>query len=276
MKIKGDDKMTAEIVQTIAKTKEKTSDKPIETVQSLVKGLAVIQAFNKQQPAMTLSEVANATGFSRAASRRFLLTLVVEGYAKQEGKLFSLTAKVLNLGFAYLSSQDIWQHGKPLMQQLVEQLNESCSAAVLEGNDVVYVARVATTKRIMSISLNVGTRLPAFATSLGRVLLAELSHSALDKFLKHCEIERYTEHTITDKAQLIAKIAQVKQQGYSVVEQELELGLTSIAVPVLDNMGSVVAALSISSHVSQTSKQELLTTILPALQTCASKIALGK
>ncbi|MCP4989536.1 MAG: helix-turn-helix domain-containing protein [Colwellia sp.] len=256
-----------------SKTQDKVSDNPVETVQSLVKGLAVIQAFNKDQAKMTLSEVATTTGFSRAASRRFLQTLVAEGYAKQEGKLFSLTAKILNLGFAYLSAQDIWQHGKPLMQQLVEQLNESCSAAVLEGDDVVYVARVATTKRIMSISLNVGTRLPAITTSLGRVLLANLSTCDLDKFLSRCEMKQHTDFTITDPAELLTEIAKVKQQGYSIVEQELELGLTSISVPVNDGMGNVVAALSISTHVSQTNTEQLLTSILPALKSCAAKIA---
>jgi len=139
----------------------KLDKKNTEIVQSLVKGLTVIKAFNQQRPSMTLSEVALVTGFTRAATRRFLLTLVSEGYAKQEGKLFSLTAKVLDLGFSYLSSLDIWHNAKPLMTALVEQLNESCSAAVLDGFDVVYVARVATTKRIMSITLNVGSRLPA-------------------------------------------------------------------------------------------------------------------
>jgi len=267
--------MVVKITEKMSSPKNSMKDKPIETVQSLIKGLAVIQAFNKKQPAMTLSEVAIATGFSRAASRRFLQTLVVEGYAKQEGKLFSLTAKVLDLGFAYLSTQDIWHHGKPLIQQLVEQLNESCSAAVLEGEEVVYVARVATTKRIMSISLTIGSRLPAFATSLGRVLLTDLSDSALDNFLSHCEMQQYTEHTITDKSILMAEIKQVKRQGYSLVEQELELGLTSISVPITDRMANIVAALSISIHVSQTSKQHLLSTILPALQRCADKIALG-
>ncbi len=269
-------KVTTNAVKTGKTIQKKTiQEKPIEIVQSLIKGLAVIQAFNKPQAKMTLSEVAVETGFSRAATRRFLQTLVVEGYAKQEGKLFSLTAKVLNLGFAYLSSQDIWQHGKTLMQQLVEQLNESCSAAVLDGEDVVYVARVATTKRIMSISLNVGTRLPAFATSLGRVLLAELAVDELDLFLSQCELDKFTQYTLTDKAQLIAEIAQVKQQGYSIVEQELELGLTSISVPVVDSLGDVVAALSISTHNSQGAGQQLRETILPALQTCAEKIALA-
>jgi len=261
-----------EMVKQASKLANQHVEKPIETVQSLVKGLAVIQAFNKQ-PKMTLSEMSVETGFSRAASRRFLQTLVVEGYAKQEEKLFSLTAKVLDLGFAYLSTQDIWQRGKPLMQELVEQLNESCSAAVLEGQDVVYVARVATTKRIMSISLNVGTRLPAFATSLGRVLLADLADLELDKYLSYCEMKQYTDYTMNDKTQLMKEILQVKQQGYCIVEQELELGLSSISVPIRDSIGKVAAALSISTHVSQISRQAMLSRILPALQACADKIA---
>jgi IclR family pca regulon transcriptional regulator len=246
--------------------------KNTETVQSLVKGLAVIKAFNQQRSAMTLSEVASVTGFTRAASRRFLLTLVSEGYAKQEGKLFSLTAKVLDLGFSYLSSLDIWHNAKPLMSALVEQLNESCSAAVLDGFDVVYVAREATTKRIMSITLNVGTRLPAFATSMGRVLLADLSSIALDKFLEHCHIEQFTQYTITNKVELTAEIAKVKQQGYSMVEQELEIGLTSISVPVHNGAGEVKAALNVSTHMSQTARQQIFEVILPALQQCARQV----
>jgi len=246
--------------------------KSSEIVQSLIKGLTVIQAFNQDRATMTLSEVASTTGFTRAAARRFLLTLVSEGYAKQEGKQFSLTAKVLNLGFAYLASQDIWQNAKPLMQQLVEQLNESCSVAVLEGEDVVYVGRVATTKRLMSVSLNVGTRLPAFATSLGRVLLADMTNVALIDFLSSCQLEQYTPHTLMNKAELAGEISRVNLQGYSLVEQELELGLTSISVPVRNHTGKVLAALSISTHISQTTTEQVLTTILPELKVCAEAI----
>jgi len=246
--------------------------KNTETVQSLVKGLTVIKAFNQQRSAMTLSEVASITGFTRAATRRFLLTLVNEGYAKQEGKLFSLTAKVLDLGFAYLSTLDVWHNAKPLMSALVEQLNESCSAAVLDGFDVVYVARVATTKRIMSITLTVGTRLPAFATSMGRVLLADLSPEALTTFLEDCHIEKFTQYTLTNKTDLNSEIAKVKQQGYSMVEQELELGLTSISVPVHNREGKVVAALNVSTHMSQTARQHIFAVILPALQLCARQV----
>jgi len=243
-----------------------------ETVQSLVKGLAVIKAFSQQRPSMTLSEVASVTGFTRAATRRFLLTLVAEGYAKHNGKQFSLTAKILDLGFSYLSSLDIWHNAKPLMNALVEQLNESCSAAVLDGFDVVYVARVATTKRIMSITLNVGTRLPAFATSMGRILLADMSASLLDEFLNNCSTEQFTQYTITDKTRLITEIAKVKQQGYCLVEQELELGLTSISVPVHNGEGEVIAALNVSTHMSQTARQQIFETILPALQQCARQV----
>ena len=246
--------------------------KSSEIVQSLIKGLTVIQAFNQDRTTMTLSEVAATTGFTRAAARRFLLTLVSEGYAKQEGKQFSLTAKILNLGFAYLGSQDIWQSAKPLMQQLVEQLNESCSSAVLAGEDVVYVGRVATTKRLMSVSLNVGTRLPAFATSLGRVLLADMNQIALNDFLTSCQKEQYTPYTLTKKADLAAEIFRVKLQGYSLVEQELELGLTAISVPVRNHGGEVIGALSISTHISQTTTEQVLTTILPRLKACAAAI----
>ena len=256
-------------------SKEKSIEmviKSSETVQSLVKGLAVIKAFSQQRPAMTLSEVASVTGFTRAATRRFLLTLVSEGYAKQEGKLFSLTAKVLDLGFSYLSTLDIWHNAKSLMTALVEQLNESCSAAVLDGFDVVYVARVATTKRIMSITLTVGTRLPAFATSMGRILLANMTPSALDEFLEHCHIEAFTQYTITDKTKLIAEITKVKQQGYSLVEQELEIGLTSISVPIHNGEGEVIAALNVSTHMSQTARQQIFEVILPTLQQCAHQV----
>ncbi|TPH12503.1 IclR family transcriptional regulator domain-containing protein [Litorilituus lipolyticus] len=246
--------------------------KPTELVQSLVKGLVVIQAFNQQRPAMTLSEVASVTGYTRAATRRFLLTLVNEGFAKQEGKLFSLTAKVLNLGFAYLSTVDVWHNAKPIMEQLVEQLNESCSAAVLDGNDVVYVARVATTKRIMSITLNVGTRLPAISTSMGRMLLASLSDSALDEYLNQCDLVKHTQYTLVDKVALKADILQVRTQGYSIVEQEFELGLTSISVPVHNGAGEVIAALNVSTHMSQTARQQILEVILPALKHSVKRI----
>lgn len=259
-------------IELVKLSNEPVEKKNSEIVLSLVKGLTVIKAFNQQRPVMSLSEVASVTGFTRAAARRFLLTLVSEGYAKQEKKQFSLTAKILELGFSYLSTLDVWHNAKPLMTELVEQLNESCSAAVLDGFDVVYVARVATTKRIMSITLNVGTRLPAFATSMGRVLLADMTISALNNFIDTCAIESFTQYTITDRAALKAEITKVKNQGYSMVEQELEIGLTSISVPIHNGVGEVIAALNVSTHMSQTARQQIFETVLPALQQCARQV----
>ena len=222
----------------------KASDKSHDLVKSLLKGLAVIESFNAQRQSMSLTEVAAATGFTRAAARRFLHTLVAEGYARQDAKQFSLTAKVLNLGFSYLSTLDLWDTAKPYMEQLVEQVHESCSAAVLDGFDVVYVARVPTTKRIMSITLNIGTRLPAFS-----------------------------EHTITERQALYKEIQKIRKQGWCLVDQELEIGLRSISVPVYNSHGVVEAALNVSTHISQTSKQQLVSSILPALQGCAREIS---
>lgn len=246
--------------------------KPSEIVMSLVKGLHVINAFNQQREKMTLSQVASITGYTRAATRRFLLTLVSEGYAKQEDKLFSLTPKILDLGFSYLSTLDVWQHAQPLMADLVTQLDESCSAAVLDDFDVVYVARVATTKRVMSIGLNVGTRLPAFITSMGRVLIANLAEDSVRKFIAECPKEQFTDFTLVNENALFAEIMQVKKQGYSLVEQELELGLTSISVPIYNRKGKVTAALSISVHSAQFSKADVIRTIFPVLKACAARI----
>jgi IclR family pca regulon transcriptional regulator len=246
--------------------------KPTEIVLSLVKGLNVINAFNQQRKKMTLSHVAQFTGYTRAATRRFLLTLVSEGYAKQEGNLFSLTPKILDLGFSYLSTIDVWQHAQPLMANLVDQLDESCSAAVLDNFDVVYVARVATTKRIMSIGLTVGTRLPAIATSMGRVLIANLSEDAIKTYISHCPKKQFTDFTLMQESDLLTEIMKVKNQGYSIVEQEFELGLTSISVPIFDREGKISAALSISVHSVQFSKADVINTILPALTSCALRI----
>lgn len=251
----------------------KASDKSHDLVKSLLKGLAVIESFNAQRQSMSLTEVAAATGFTRAAARRFLLTLVAEGYARQDAKQFSLTAKVLNLGFSYLSTLDLWDTAKPYMEQLVEQVHESCSAAVLDGFDVVYVARVPTTKRIMSITLNIGTRLPAFATSMGRILLAYMPDEQLIEFIESTPIEAFSEHTITERQALYKEIQKIRKQGWCLVDQELEIGLRSISVPVYNSHGVVEAALNVSTHISQTSKQQLVSSILPALQGCAREIS---
>ena len=202
---------------------------PPDFVQSFARGLAVIEAFDREHAAMTLSEVARRAGLTRAAARRLLLTLCELGYAETDGRLFSLRPRVLKLGFAYLHAQGIWDLAQPFLVELVERIHESCSIAVLDGRDIVYVARVPTRTRIMSINLGIGSRLPAHATSLGRVLLAALPEAGLDALLAEAApLPAYTERTVTDPAELARRIAQVRRDGWCILDQELELGLRSI------------------------------------------------
>jgi IclR family pca regulon transcriptional regulator len=245
-----------------------------DLVKSLLKGLAVIEAFDGDDSAMTLSEVAKKTGFTRAGARRLLLTLVSAGYARQDGSDFSLTPRILKLGYAYLSSLGLWDVAEPLMRELVDEISESCSAAVLDGADVVYVARVPSPKRIMSIKIDVGTRLPAHATSMGRVLLSAMTDAQLSDYLDQMPWSSFTEHTITDPIKLAQIIKQTQLQGWALVDQELEMGLRSISVPIFDNHGRVKAALNISTHVSRYTDTDIIDTILPALKGCAERVSL--
>src|SRR4051795_12161598 len=198
-----------------------------QSLQSLERGIAVLQVFSQERPALTLSEVARLTGITRATARRILLTLERLGHVRSDGRRFSLTPRVLALGWAYLSSLNLWEIAQPLMEDLVEQTGESCSAATLDLPDVVYVARVPT-RRIMSITLGVGTRLPAHCTGMGRVLLAALPDSELDAFLADTTLEAFTDRTITDTAGLRRVIETVREAGWALVDQELEIGLRSI------------------------------------------------
>jgi IclR family transcriptional regulator, pca regulon regulatory protein len=240
-------------------------------VQSLERGLSVITAFGPQAPELTLSEVARATGLTRAAARRFLLTLVDLGYMRFDGKLFRLAPKVLSLGYAYLSSLSLPGVAEPHLEALVAETRESSSMSVLDGFDIVYVARVPTS-RIMTVAINVGTRFPAYATSMGRVLLAGLDAAALDAHLDAVRLERFTEHTVPSPAELRAKLDEVRQQGYALVDQELEHGLRSLAVPVHNGHGRVVAAINVSSHVSRITKDKARKQFLPPLLRAAAAI----
>ena len=204
---------------------------------------------------------------------RSLHTLTELGYAGFDGKLFTLKPKVLNLGFSYLSSLGLWDNAQPYMEELVEVVHESCSASVLDGTDVIYVARVPTTKRVMSISLNIGTRLPAHATSMGRVLLAALDRDQLEAYLSEASLERFTSKTVTNPETLRSLLDQVRAQGYALVDEELELGLRSIAVPITDKSRRVIAALNLSTQANRTSKEQVINSMLPPLRTCAVRIS---
>jgi len=215
-------------------------------VQSLARGLEVIVAFDDEHPAMTLSQVAARTGYSRATARRFVHTLVELGYMRTDGKIFSLTPQVLRLGTAYLSGLGLPQIAQPHLERLSAQLGESTSAAVLDGTDIVYIARVAT-RRIMSVGIAVGTRFPAYATSMGRVLLAALDADDLEAYLSAADLRPITPRTIHEPAALRRELDRVRVQGWALVDQELERGLTSMAVPIRDGGGSTVAALNVSA-----------------------------
>jgi IclR family transcriptional regulator, pca regulon regulatory protein len=245
-------------------------------VQSVARGLAVIRAFDADHPELTLTEVAKATGLTRAAARRFLYTLVELGYVRTDGKFFSLRPRILELGYAYLSSLSLPELAMPTMERLVEQVRESSSMAVLDGEDVVYIARVPT-KRIMSIAISVGTRFPAYATSMGRVLLAHRDPEWLDSYVATVKLEPLTGHTVTDPDQLRKVLDQVRTQGYCLVDEELEEGLRSIAAPIRDGTGQVVAAINVSAHISRGStkaiKEELLPPLLETAQLISTDLA---
>src|ERR1035437_247981 len=240
-------------------------------VQSLARGLAVIRAFDNDHRELGLSEVARASGLTRAAARRFLLTLVKLGYVNFSDGRFSLRPRVLELGYAYLSSLSLPEVAQPHMEVLVAQVNESSSISVLDGIEIVYVARVPT-RRIMSITLSVGTRLPAYATSMGRVLLAGLPDEQLRERMARIDVKPLTPRTVKNKPALAKLLENVRRQGYAATDQELEEGLRSLAVPIRNASGDVVAALNLSVHASRASMAVLRRDYLPPALTAAKAI----
>lgn len=246
-------------------------ERSTDFVQSLERGLAVIRAFDAEHSELTLSDVARSTDLPRAAARRFLLTLVDLGYVRTDGRLFALRPRILELGYAYLSSIALPDVAQPHMETLTAQVHESCSLSMLDGSDIVYVARVPT-RRIMTVAINVGTRFPAYATSMGRVLLAGLPPAELDDYLARTELRALTPKTISDARKLRTALGRIASQGFALVDQELEVGLRSIAVPVHDAAGSVVAALNVSMHVGRGSAEAARRELLPHLRTTAAAI----
>jgi IclR family pca regulon transcriptional regulator len=240
-------------------------------VQSLARGLAAIRAFDAGHPEQTLSDVARRAGLSRAAARRILHTLVELGYADSDGRRFRLRPKVLELGFAYLHGTGLWDAAQPSMVELVERIHESCSAAVLDGDDIVYVARVPTRMRIMSITLGLGSRLPAHMTSMGRVLLAALPPAELE--VRLARLGAQTAPSAVDVDALRRAITRVRTQGHAILDQELEPGLRSVAVPIHGAGRGVVAALNVGTHASRTTLEDLRGRILPALKDTAAAVS---
>jgi IclR family pca regulon transcriptional regulator len=240
-------------------------------VQSLERGLAVIRAFDAQHRELTLSDVARACGLTRAAARRFLLTLTDLGYVRTDGRLFSLTPRVLELGYSYLSSLTLPEVAEPHLERLVAQVRESSSMSVLDGDDIVYVARVPTS-RIMRVAINVGTRFPAYATSMGRVLLAALPPAELEAYLTRAKLEPLTDRTICTPGALRAELDRVRETGHSIVDQELEDGLRAIAAPIRDRGGAATGAVNVSVHAARATVDDIRERLLPPLLAATAAI----
>jgi IclR family pca regulon transcriptional regulator len=242
------------------------------TLQGLERGLAVLEAFSEDAPEMTLSEVARRVDISRATTRRILLTLQELGFVRSDGRRFSLSPRVLRLGWSYLSSMDLWDVAQPFMEDLANEVEETCSATTLDLPDIVFVARVPT-RRIMTMSLGVGSRLPAYATAMGRVLLAGLRDDEVARYLDAAELDPLTDVTITDPGAILAAVRQAREDGYALVDEELELGLRSLSVPLHAKDGRTLAALNLCATPSRVSVQEMRERFLPAMRQTARTIS---
>lgn len=245
--------------------------RPREFIQSLERGLGIIRTFGPDASEQTVSDIATKTGLTRATTRRFLITLVELGYVQTDGRMFSLTPRILQLGYAFLSGLGFSDVALPHLERLVAAVEESSEASVLDGEDVVYVVRVPSTT-IMTISMNVGARMPAHATSMGKVLLAGLSDEELERYLATAGLQRALPRTIIDADVLREEVLTVRRQGYATADQELEEGLVAIAVPIHDRTGRVKAAINLSTHVGRRTVESLREDLLEPLQSTARQI----
>ncbi|MBO1520758.1 IclR family transcriptional regulator domain-containing protein [Oceanisphaera pacifica] len=241
-------------------------------VAALASGLEVLQAFDQQHPRMTLSEVAEKAGMSRAKARRLLLTLHALDYLKKQQRYFELTPKILQLGHAFLSVNRYGPMIQPYLEEITRTINESTSLGILDGDDVVYIARSAAEHRLMAIQLAVGTHLPAAYTSMGRVLLAQFSTAELTAYLSRVQLTAHTELSITEPESMRLAIEQVSQQGFAIMDQELDLGLRSVAVPVFDRQNFLLGAINISTNAARVNMETLTGHFLPLLQEQAQLI----
>jgi len=244
----------------------------VEHVQSLERGLAVLSAFTARDTALTISQVADRTSLSRATARRLLLTLEKLGYVESTRREFSLTPAVLDLAKPFAGPIDPWGFAKPYLQSLTDRLEESASIAVLDGTDILYVARTPT-RRLMTLAVTVGSRLPAHATSKGRVLLAFLPEAELEAYFRRSAIEPYTDRTVVEEAELRSILAGIRAEGWAIVDQQLEEGLCSVAAPIVEPSGRVSAALSVCAHAGRVDPRTLRTEFLPLVLETARRIS---
>ncbi|WP_236791471.1 IclR family transcriptional regulator C-terminal domain-containing protein [Amycolatopsis sp. GM8] len=243
-----------------------------EFIEALARGLDVLRCFEPGRPAMTLSEVATATSLARPTARRILITLEQLGYVRGTDGTFSLTPRVLELGMAYIGSVSLWELARPHLRELVRQTNESCSIAQLDGSDIVYVARVAVPK-LVALAVTIGTRFPALPTSLGKVLLAALTPAELDRALAEPSRAGVPSRWTADRGEIDAALREVRARGWASTDQQLALGIRSIAAPIRDGDGKVVAAVNVNAHAAETTMETLVDHHLPLLLRTASAIS---
>ena len=243
-----------------------------EFIQSFAKGLLLIEAFAGKNTSLNISEAAKLTKMTRAAARRYLLTLLDLGYVTQIGNDFRLTPKVLRLSETYIASNPLAIDSQEILDELSKELNESTSIGVLDGNEVVFIAR-STSKRILTIELGVGTRIPAYCSSMGRVILSGMDPTAMLELISQSELIQRTKFTLTKQNQLLGEIEKTKTQGYSLSDQEIELGLRSLSVPIINKSGKYVAALAISSQTARMDKEAMVESFLPKLLIASKKLS---
>lgn len=241
-------------------------------VGSLAKGLGVLRAFNDTNDRMTVSDVAKQTDLPRAGARRLLLTLHALGYLDTDGKYYSLTPKVLELGFAYLGGQNWLSLATPVLERLRATLNEAVSVTVMQDTEVVYVARFQT-DRVMTMAMDIGSRKPAFCTAMGRVLLAALPETKVREVLLSSDLKPYTSYTLTDLNELTAAICETRTKGYCVINQELEESLVAVSVPLKNYQGQTLAAVNVCGHPSNLTLEDLETRCLTALQAATHELS---
>jgi IclR family pca regulon transcriptional regulator len=240
---------------------------------SLARGIAVVRAFTRAKRDLTVAELARKTGISRASVRRCLYTLNKLGYVESDGRAYSLAPKILTLGYSYLSSAPLAEIAQPVLERVSAAVQESCSLAVLDGDEIVYIARSAT-RRIMSVALNVGSRLPAYCTSMGRVALAQLPPVGLEGYLSRVKLRPLTARTVVSQAQLLRIVAEARRAGFAAVDQELEIGLRSIAVPVTDAAGALLASMNVSAQAARVTMRDMERLFLPELRVAAQDLSL--
>jgi IclR family transcriptional regulator, pca regulon regulatory protein len=249
---------------------DRTNDR--EIVGSVLKAFDVLKAFSRYRPRMTLSEVADYAGMSRASARRFLLTFTQAGYMETDGKRFHLTPKMLELGQGVLAEVSLWETARPVMSALAEKLGESCFGAVLDNSDVLYMVHLGNAQRFVNVGIRVGSRLPAYCTSIGRVLLSGLGDEALEHVLAEMKLVQHTPKTITAKGKLREVIREARRVGWSMVDEELEIGLRSVSAPIRSRAGQIIAAINVCGPSSRVSLEDMRNRFVPEILDAAERM----